>query len=116
MKRPKGMLLKTLQRCRKGEGAAGVAPEGCLVVRVGPERERFVIRARWVNHPLFRGLLEEAERELGYGSGAGPLELPCEVEVFAEVVREVEEEEVEARRWCSFGRGAGGGVAGYRRV
>ncbi|KAG6508603.1 hypothetical protein ZIOFF_033977 [Zingiber officinale] len=71
MKRPKGMLLKTLQRCRKGEGAAGVAPEGCLVVRVGPERERFVIRARWVNHPLFRGLLEEAERELGFGRGGG---------------------------------------------
>ncbi|KAJ8510602.1 hypothetical protein OPV22_001036 [Ensete ventricosum] len=90
-KRTKGLILKTLERCRSmaGQRRGGrqeTPPEGCFAVYVGPERERFVIRTECVNHPRFRLLLEEAEMEFGY-SNSGPLELPCHVEVFHEVTR-----------------------------
>ncbi|RRT56218.1 hypothetical protein B296_00036339 [Ensete ventricosum] len=118
-KRTKGLILKTLERCRSmaGQRRGGrqeTPPEGCFAVYVGSERERFVIRTECVNHPRFRLLLEEAEMEFGY-SNSGPLELPCHVEVFHEVLREMEQEAVESS-WCSFGRGGGGGGRhdGYR--
>ncbi|THU56087.1 hypothetical protein C4D60_Mb11t13570 [Musa balbisiana] len=117
-KRAKGLILKTLERCRSmaGQRRGGrqeAPPEGCFAVYVGPERERFVIRTECVNHPRFRVLLEEAEMEFGY-SNSGPLELPCHVEVFHEVLWEMEQEAVESS-WCSFGRG-GGGHGGYRSL
>jgi len=66
-----------------------VAPHGCLCVYVGPERERFVIKIEIANHPLFRELLEGAEREYGYRND-GPLWLPCHVEFFCEALTEME--------------------------
>ncbi|WOL15893.1 hypothetical protein Cni_G24674 [Canna indica] len=116
-KRPKGLILKTLERCRSiaGPRKQQMPPEGCFSVFVGPQRERFVIRTECVNHPLFRMLLEEAEMEFGYAN-SGPLELPCHVEVFREVMREMEEEEEEVEAvettLCNFGRGH----AGYRQL
>ncbi|CAL9209220.1 unnamed protein product [Musa hybrid cultivar] len=120
-KRAKGLILKTLERCRSmaGQRRGGrqeAPPEGCFAVYVGPDRERFVIRTECVNHPRFRVLLEEAEMEFGY-SNSGPLELPCHVEVFHEVLWEMEQEAVESS-WCIFGRGGGGGGGhgGYRSL
>ncbi|URD74868.1 Auxin responsive protein [Musa troglodytarum] len=81
-KRSKGLILKTLERCRslgshrKGDQKRQRTPEGCFSVYVGPARERFVVRTECVNHPLFKMLLDEAELEFGY-SAAGPLELPA---------------------------------------
>ncbi|KAF7838962.1 auxin-responsive protein SAUR32 [Senna tora] len=66
-----------------------VAPEGCFSVYVGPERQRFVIRAEYANHPLFKMLLEEAESEYGYSS-QGPLTLPCDVHFFYKVLIEMD--------------------------
>eukprot|EP01018_Ginkgo_biloba_P027652 Gb_16165 [translate_table: standard] len=40
-------------------------PEGHLAVYVGRECKRFVIQTGYVNHPLFRLLLEKAEEEFG---------------------------------------------------
>jgi SAUR family protein len=65
--------------------------EGCFSVYVGAGRQRFVVRTECVNHPLFRVLLEEAEEMSGY-TAAGPLELPCNSEVFAGVLEQIEEE------------------------
>ncbi|CAL0318918.1 unnamed protein product [Lupinus luteus] len=68
-----------------------VAPEGCFSVYVGPQMQRFVIKAEYANHPLFKILLEEAESEYGYNS-QGPLALPCKVEIFDKVLAEMDEE------------------------
>ncbi|KAG6489917.1 auxin-responsive protein SAUR41-like [Zingiber officinale] len=86
----KGLVRKTLERWRSKsrrrgaavppEGWLAVPPEGWLAVRVGAAKERFAVRAEWLNHPLFRGLLAEAETELrravsggaaGVGAGGG---------------------------------------------
>ncbi|CAJ1937537.1 unnamed protein product [Sphenostylis stenocarpa] len=68
---------------------AGVAPHGCLCVYVGAERERFIIKIKMANHPLFKALLEGAEREYGYRND-GPLWLPCHVDLFCEALEEME--------------------------
>ncbi|XAR58629.1 hypothetical protein NMG60_11014104 [Bertholletia excelsa] len=71
---------------RKNKGK--VAPEGCFSVYVGSERKRFVIKAKYANHPLFQTLLEESKLEYGYNSG-GPILIPCKVDQFCEVLEEM---------------------------
>ncbi|CAL9065128.1 auxin-responsive protein SAUR71-like [Musa acuminata AAA Group] len=99
-KRSKGLILKTLERCRslgshrKGDQKRQRTSEGCFSVYVGPARERFVVRTECLNHPLFKMLLDEAEMEFGY-SAAGPLELPCDVDLFQKVLWEVEQDAAE---------------------
>lgn len=66
----------------------GPLPEGCFSIYVGPQKQRFVIKTEYVNHPLFRDLLEEAESEYGYSSD-GPLLLPCEVDRFLGVLTQM---------------------------
>ncbi|KAM0947046.1 putative small auxin-up RNA [Dioscorea sansibarensis] len=70
-----------------------VVPEGCLSVHVGAREDRFVIRTEYVNHPIFKALLDDAESEYGY-IAEGPLRLPCDVEVFQHVLREMEQDMV----------------------
>ncbi|PIN02851.1 hypothetical protein CDL12_24631 [Handroanthus impetiginosus] len=81
------------------------APEGCFSIYVGPEKQRFVIKTKYVNHPLFKILLEEAESEYGYSSD-GPLLLPCGVDHFIKVVMEMDCEEInigkEHQAGCNF--------------
>lgn len=67
-----------------------VAPEGCFSVYVGPQKQRFVVKTEYANHPLFKMLLEEAESEFGYHS-QGPLLLPCDVDVFYKVLMEMDD-------------------------
>uniref|UniRef100_A0ACD5XAZ4 Uncharacterized protein n=1 Tax=Avena sativa TaxID=4498 RepID=A0ACD5XAZ4_AVESA len=86
--RRKSLVSRTLERCRSGLKSAGGKPStaaGCFSVYVGPERERFVVRADRANHPLFRRLLDDAEREYGYAA-QGPLALPCSVDAFLDVL------------------------------
>ncbi|XP_059655085.1 auxin-responsive protein SAUR71-like [Cornus florida] len=77
-----------------------VAPEGCFSVYVGPQKQRFVIKTEYANHPLFKMLLEEAELEYGFNS-EGPLELPCNVDLFYEVLMEMDHSE-EIPKGCGF--------------
>ncbi|CAL5214731.1 unnamed protein product [Lathyrus oleraceus] len=79
-------------------------PHGCLFIYVGPERQRFVIKIKIFNHPLFRMLLEGVENEYGYRND-GPLWIPCHVELFCEVLVEIESG-VDDRGFvgCSFPR------------
>lgn len=69
-----------------------IAPHGCFSVHVGPERKRFVVKTKYVNHPLFQMLLEEAEHEYGFESD-GPIWLPCNVDLFYKVLAEMDGEE-----------------------
>ena len=52
-------------------------PKGHCAVYVGSERSRFVIPTTYLNHSLFRVLLEKAEEEYGFGHQMG-LTIPCE--------------------------------------
>lgn len=92
---------------RDGRRKFRVAPEGCFSVYVGEEGRRFVIKTEYVNHPLFKMLLEEAESEYGYNS-EGPLKLPCDVDLFVKVLVEVEmdsdDDDIYVRRGCAFAR------------
>lgn len=62
--------------------------KGCFSVYVGHQRQRFVIKTEFANHPLFKMLLEDAELEYGF-SGEGPLLLPCDVDLFYKVLAEI---------------------------
>ncbi|TKY60562.1 Auxin-responsive protein SAUR71 [Spatholobus suberectus] len=81
--------LKNKERQQEKKKKPRVAPQGCLTVYVGPERERFVIKIKIANHPLFQALLDAAEREYGYRND-GPLWLPCDVDLFCEALAEIE--------------------------
>ncbi|XP_011626038.1 auxin-responsive protein SAUR71 [Amborella trichopoda] len=61
-------------------------PAGHLAVRVGTSCRRFVIRATYLNHPVFRELLEQAVEEFGH-EHEGPLVLPCDEAFFEKVVQ-----------------------------
>ncbi|OAY34259.1 protein SMALL AUXIN UP-REGULATED RNA 10 [Manihot esculenta] len=79
-----------------------VAPEGCFSVYVGPQKQRFVIKTEYANHPLFKILLEEAESEYGYNP-EGPLALPCNVDLFYKVLVAMDDNNDETNRWgCGF--------------
>ncbi|CAD6235258.1 unnamed protein product [Miscanthus lutarioriparius] len=125
-----GLILRTLQRCKSGLRAAGggssgrspSSPPGCFSVYVGPERERFVLRAECANRPLFRRLLDDAEREYGYAA-QGPLALPgCDVDSFLDVLWQMEradaDEEVATASSpiCGLHNGSKGRAAGYRML
>ncbi|GMJ05886.1 hypothetical protein HRI_004257800 [Hibiscus trionum] len=108
----KNMALKVWERCRKASRrssstspssrAVKVAPEGCFFVYVGPQRQRFVIKTKVANHPLFQMLLEDAELEYGF-SNEGPLLLPCHVDMFDRVLAEIEGgDDPETTPVCSF--------------
>ncbi|KAG8365841.1 hypothetical protein BUALT_Bualt17G0013800 [Buddleja alternifolia] len=88
---PRTLTVETRDDQDKGSRKrwSQVAPEGCFSVYVGTDRQRFVIKTEYVNHPLFKMLLEEAESEYGYSS-EGPLVLPCEVDHFIKVLMEMD--------------------------
>ncbi|XP_057767551.1 auxin-responsive protein SAUR71-like [Salvia miltiorrhiza] len=102
-KKKASSILKKLERCvrmnprkmEKSKSWSGggerrrAAAAGCFSVYVGPERQRFVIKTGFVNHPLFKMLLEDAELEYGFSSD-GPLLLPCHVDLFCELLAEME--------------------------
>ncbi|CAL0326998.1 unnamed protein product [Lupinus luteus] len=60
-------------------------PSGHLAVCVGINQTRFVVRTSYLNHPVFKKLLVEAEEEYGF-SNHGPLAIPCEESLFQEVI------------------------------
>ncbi|KAJ0025667.1 auxin-induced protein 6B-like [Pistacia vera] len=61
-------------------------PAGHVAVCVGSSYRRFVVRATYLNHPVFKKLLVQAEEEYGFTS-QGPLAIPCDESVFEEVLR-----------------------------
>ncbi|GMJ07009.1 SMALL AUXIN UPREGULATED RNA 52 [Hibiscus trionum] len=61
-------------------------PAGHVAVYVGTSCRRFVVRLTYLNHPVFKKLLSQAEDEYGF-SNQGPLSIPCDESVFEEVIR-----------------------------
>ncbi|PWA40505.1 small auxin-up RNA [Artemisia annua] len=99
----KNFLIKTWKRCRSipRSGTKKVAPEGFFPVYVGPEKQRFAVKMKHVNHPLFQMLLEDSEIEYGYNT-PGPILLPCELDLFYKVVAEMEAKDI-VPNGCGFG-------------
>ncbi|CAK9148260.1 unnamed protein product [Ilex paraguariensis] len=60
-------------------------PAGHVAVNVGTNRRRFVVRATYLNHPVFKKLLVEAEEEYGFAN-TGPLFIPCDESLFEEIL------------------------------
>ncbi|CAN0872167.1 Protein SMALL AUXIN UP-REGULATED RNA 12 [Linum grandiflorum] len=61
-------------------------PSGHVAVYVGNACRRFVVRATYLNHPIFKKLLTQAEEEYGF-SHQGPLTIPCDESLFEEAIR-----------------------------
>ncbi|GLJ24095.1 hypothetical protein SUGI_0459460 [Cryptomeria japonica] len=56
-------------------------PKGHFAVYVGNERSRYIIPTDYLNHSLFRALLEKAEEEYGLDHQMG-LTIPCDEVAF----------------------------------
>ncbi|WOL02469.1 auxin-responsive protein SAUR72-like [Canna indica] len=135
-KEKKGLIVKAFERCRslarrrgrpssdvatprskpwqRSKSAGGRLRGGCFTVYVGPSKERFVIKMECVSHPLFKVLLDEAEVAYGFAS-PGPVELPCDVELFHKVMCEIDQEMAAARRSdCGFVRCYSAGSSQYQ--
>ncbi|XP_047331992.1 uncharacterized protein LOC124935616 [Impatiens glandulifera] len=61
-------------------------PKGHLVVYVGEDHKRHVIKVRILNHPLFQALLDLAREEYEF-SKSSKLYIPCDEGMFLDVVR-----------------------------
>ncbi|GMN35739.1 hypothetical protein TIFTF001_005490 [Ficus carica] len=64
-------------------------PAGHVAVCVGSSCRRFVVRATYLNHPVFKKLLVQAEEEYGFANSHGPLAIPCDESLFEEVLRHI---------------------------
>ncbi|KAJ4716666.1 Auxin-responsive protein [Melia azedarach] len=63
-------------------------PAGHVAVCVGTSCRRFIVRATYLNHPIFKRLLLQAEEEYGFNN-VGPLTIPCDETTFEEILRVV---------------------------
>ncbi|KAI3721607.1 hypothetical protein L2E82_32623 [Cichorium intybus] len=61
-------------------------PKGHLVVYVGENQRRFVIKVKLLKHPLFSALLDQAREEYEFTADSR-LYIPCNEEIFLGVVR-----------------------------
>lgn len=62
-------------------------PAGYVAICVGSRLRRFIVRASYLNHPIFRQLLSQAEEEYGFANYSGPLAIPCDESLFEEILR-----------------------------
>ncbi|BFG41380.1 hypothetical protein CerSpe_276540 [Prunus speciosa] len=77
-------------------------PAGHVAVCVGSSCRRFIVRATYLNHPIFQKLLVQAEEEYGFAN-QGPLTIPCDESFFEEVLRVVaRSESSNTGRFLSF--------------
>ncbi|KAJ0030985.1 hypothetical protein Pint_12652 [Pistacia integerrima] len=87
------------------EASSNVVPKGYLAVCVGEELKRFIIPTEYLSHQAFHILLREAEEEFGFQQ-TGVLRIPCQVSVFENIVKLVEEKkdtffEQDSKSYCS---------------
>ncbi|KAF4358332.1 hypothetical protein CsatB_008835 [Cannabis sativa] len=76
-------------------------PAGHVAVCVGSSCRRFVVRASYLNHPVFKKLLHQAEEVYGF-SHHGPLAIPCEESLFEDILRYISRSESSANSTSRF--------------
>ncbi|KAJ8763594.1 hypothetical protein K2173_002477 [Erythroxylum novogranatense] len=86
-------IRQMLQRWRKkarlsAAGAPSDVPSGHVAVCVGESCRRFIVRATYLNHPIFKNLLLQAAEEYGFRN-SGPLAIPCDESAFEEILNVV---------------------------
>ncbi|CAA2963809.1 auxin-induced protein 6B-like [Olea europaea var. sylvestris] len=102
-------LRQMLRRWRKKAAAAtsrcipSDVPAGHVAVTVGTSFKRFVVRATYLNHPLFKKLLVLAEEEYGF-TNTGPLAIPCDESLFEEILRYLARTESGKNDWTRIVR------------
>ncbi|XP_073308321.1 auxin-induced protein 15A [Primulina huaijiensis] len=79
-------IHQMLSAWRKKKTLRSDVPPGHVVMCVGSNGRRFVVRTTYLNHPIFRQLLREAEEEYGFANQSGPLAIPCDESVFEEIL------------------------------
>ncbi|KAK1370918.1 auxin-induced protein 6B [Heracleum sosnowskyi] len=67
-------------------------PVGHVAVMVGSGCRRFVVRATYLNHSVFKKLLAQAAEEYGFTNN-GPLAIPCDESPFEEILKLVSKSE-----------------------
>ncbi|KAH7669841.1 Small auxin-up RNA protein [Dioscorea alata] len=75
-----------LSRSAEDEAIPRDVPKGHMVVYVGEARKRFVIRVSFLEHPLFRALLDEAQEKYDFNCDS-KLCIPCDENSFLGVLR-----------------------------
>lgn len=74
-------------------------PKGHLVVYVGEDCKRYVIRVSFLEHPLFKALLERAREEYEFTPDMR-LCIPCDDKMFLNILRCVAKQAQHERRIC----------------
>lgn len=60
-------------------------PAGHVAVCVGTSLRRYIVRATYLNHLIFKKLLVQTEEEYGF-KNMGPLIIPCDESLFEEIL------------------------------
>ncbi|PNX65911.1 hypothetical protein L195_g054782 [Trifolium pratense] len=76
------------QQQQQQHGRTKDIPKGCVAIKVdhGEDQQRFIVPLNYLNHPLFVGLLKEAEEEYGF-SQQGTIIIPCQLEQFKDTLQ-----------------------------
>ncbi|CAN0899338.1 Auxin-responsive protein SAUR71 [Linum grandiflorum] len=77
-------------------------PAGHVAVYVGASAQRFIVRARYLNHPIFQTILAQAEEEYEFKND-GPLQIPCDEWEFEQILRFVSRSDAPPSYSCSNG-------------
>ncbi|KAK9108997.1 hypothetical protein Sjap_017057 [Stephania japonica] len=82
-----GMLQRKQSFGRSNWGFdSPVVPKGHIAIYVGETQKRcFVVPISYLNHPLFQGLLDQAEEEFEFDHPMGGLTIPCNEEDFLDM-------------------------------